>query len=571
MSFIEDTKWAEKREHPLESRLLAFFISAELVWSFLVGILYLIFKLPAISYGIYLGFCAFVIIYLTIGYLAHKEPQFARMYVYIVLIVNPFMWYFSGGGRTSSSILFISELVCFVMCLEGTKQKVFITLNLVSSGIIQNASRHLPNPVFPMDERQYQISSSVLGIATSLLIASLLIKQKREYALERENVIKSEKDLERSNSLQKNFLANMSHEIRSPLGIVMGFNDLIKDSNDIKQIHEYSQDITQAGSTLLAVINDILDYSKIESGKLDIIESDYSFDELIGEIKRDIALKCDEKGLEFIVNVDDDIPKYLKGDVIRIKQCLINVLSNAVKYTNKGTVKFDIKCSAKEADDRYNIQFIMSDTGKGISKEALPNLFTAFQRLDEGVNRGIEGTGLGMAITKNLLDEMNGTIDVESEVGVGSTFTIELAQTIGAPGKEMVVDEDENMLQGIKVLVVDDTPVNLMLVRKLLERDGAEVTTLESGRECLENVKDNIYDIILLDHMMPEMNGVEEYECLRKQGGPNKETPIVMLTANAMAGAEKEYLEMGFNGYLSKPIVPKLLRETVKKWGSEKR
>lgn len=572
MSIIEDSKWVQKREYPLESKLLYFFIIAELIWSLIVGGLYLIIKMPVQTTGLYLGFCIVVVAYLFLGYITHTEKYLGKFYVYIILIVNPFMWYFSGGSRTSANILFVSELVCFVMCLEGNKQKVFIALNLISSGMVQNIARHLPNPVFPMDDRQYQMGSSVLGIATSLLIAALLLRQKKEYAKERDNAIESEKNLEKSNSLQKNFLANMSHEIRSPLGIVMGFNNLIKETDDVKQIHEYSKDITQAGSTLLTVINDILDYSKIESGKLDIIEADYSFTELIDEIKRDISLKCDEKGLKFAVRVDERIPANLKGDEIRIKQCLINVLSNAVKYTSKGAVIFNVQCIEKEDDSsRYHIRFIMKDTGKGISEEAIPNIFTAFQRLDEGVNRGIEGTGLGMAITKNLLDEMHGTISVESKVGVGSTFTIDLWQEAGVITEEKSTTDTRENLEGIRVLVVDDTLLNLTLVRKLLEKDGAVVTTIDSGKECLENIENNQYDIILLDHMMPEMNGVEVFDQMRKHEGINKNTPVVMLTANAMAGAEKEYLDIGFDAYLSKPIVPKLLKETVKRWGSVKR
>lgn len=551
------------RKSTLESRLLQFYITADLIWAIVNSLLFFVIGMPNVTVMVYSGKFAFFLVFFLVGYWAKQEAVFGELYFILVLLFKPMLWYFAGGARSSASILFVGELVLFVMCMKGMKQKVFVVLSFVSTSLIQSISQRMGKPGLEMQAMQYQLGGSVLGITTCLLIASLLLKQKQEYVKERDAAIASEKALERSNMLQKNFLANMSHEIRSPLGIVLGFNTLISESEDIKQIRDYSKDIAKAGNTLLTVINDILDYSKIESGKLDIIEADYSFKELVDEVKREIALKCNQKGLKFIVNEDDSIPQYLYGDNIRIKQCLLNVLSNAVKYTEKGAVCFAIKNMGDPVNKEYRLKFIVKDTGKGISKEAMPKLFSAFQRLDEGANRGIEGTGLGMAITKNLLDEMQGEIQVESELGQGSTFTIILEQNKGSKRPEKKANMDNIDLKNIKALVVDDTELNLVLIRMLLEKAGVKVDCLSSGLECLERISKTKYDIILLDHMMPYMNGVEVFQNMREQGGINIDTPVVMLTANAMAGACQEYLDMGFSGYVSKPIDKAAMFETI--------
>lgn len=571
MNFLENAIKIsdDDRETSLEIRLLRFFIVCELVWALINTLGCLGIGMPKETTIGYATLFVILIIFQTLGRLTNWHKAVMMIYFIANLVGVPVLWYLAGGGRSSASILFVGQIILFVMCSRGKTQKIFVIISLISSGMVQGVTARMPNPVLPMEPWQYQRGGSVLGLSTSLLIAFLLLRQKQEYQKEREAVINSEKELERSNSLQKNFLANMSHEIRSPLGIVLGFNNLIKESDDLNQVHEYSKVISKTGTTLLTVINDILDYSKIESGKLDIIEADYSFNEMIEDIQDDIALKCEEKNLKFVVKKDENIPDSLYGDNIRIKQCLINVLSNAVKYTEKGIILFTIKCEEIKADDQYKLSFIVKDTGKGISEDALPKIFSAFQRLDENMNRGIEGTGLGMAITKNLLDEMNGTIEVESTLGSGSTFTITLVQR---KGSGVVANEEVDItesLEGIRVLVVDDTELNLVLVKKLLEKDGANVTTFDNGKDALAELAGTEYDVILLDHMMPVMNGVEVFQNIKENGGVNQETPIIMLTANAMAGAMQEYLEMGFDDYLSKPIFPNKLKEMIIRYGKE--
>lgn len=541
--------------YSIESKLLQFYISMELIWAFVNTVLSVALRLPKLTILMYGGLFVGLIAFFYIGFWLKLEKFCRETYFVLVFLTIPIMWYLAGGAKTSANILFVAELIVYTMCLRGKKQKIYLAISLLTIPMVQAVSARLPYPVFPMTEGQYQRCGSAIGLTTSLLIASILLKQKQEYVKERDAAVASEKALERSNSMQKNFLANMSHEIRSPLGIVLGFNNLIRDSHNVEHIHEYSRDIEQAGTTLLTVINDILDYSKIESGKLDIIEADYSFLGLMDEVTKDIALKCDEKGLKFVTKLDEKIPASLYGDNIRIKQCLLNVLSNAVKYTEQGVVFFGVRLDRQTENGTYILQYTVKDTGKGISEEAMPNLYSAFQRLDEGMNRGIEGTGLGLAITKNLLDEMNGVIEVESKLGAGTTFNIFIEQKLGSVQVQDVTEaEEENGLEGIRALVVDDTIMNLTLVNKLLTKEGVVVNTIDNGKDCLADVEEHKYDVILLDHMMPEMNGVEVYTRIKEMGGINADTPIIMLTANAMAGAAQEYLDLGFDGYLSKPI-----------------
>lgn len=550
------------RESSIETRLLQFYITTEIIWAIVNCVACFLIGTPTITAIIYGGTGAFLIIFFGLGFFFDVESLFSSIYFILVYITIPIIWYFAGGTRTSANILFVCELVLYSMCMNGKRQKIFLVLSVLSTGFVQNFTSHMPVPVFPMTPEQYQKSGAVLGISTSILIACLLLRQKKEYARERDLAIESEKLLEKSNQLQKNFLANMSHEIRSPLGIVLGFNNLIQSSSDIDQIHEYSNDISHAGSTLLTIINDILDYSKIESGKLDIIEADYSLSDMIVETSKDIQIKCSEKKLDFITNYSNNLPKYLHGDNIRIKQCLVNVLSNAVKYTDEGSVTFSVT-SKETSTDNYSIIFTVSDTGKGISSSAIPHLYSAFKRLDEDTNRGIEGTGLGLAITKNLLDEMNGTIEVVSELGTGTTFVITIPQKKGAPVENQVTVDIQKNLSGIRILVVDDAKLNLTVIKKLLEKEDAIVTTIDNGRDCLANTINEKYDIIMLDHMMPEMNGIEVFNELKKQDGANKNTPVVMLTANAMTGVEQEYIDLGFDAYISKPVNPQEMRSKI--------
>jgi len=542
---------------PLEDRLLLFYIALEIIWATVNLIIAVKFRLPKLTIAAFATVLITVTLLFLFGYLTYTEKIIKEIYFVLFFISIPILWYTCGQNAANANVFFVAENIVFIMCMDGRKRNIYVSLAIFSTAATQAMSRIIPDPMLvSFNDTQLRVISSTIGLTTTALIVSILIRQKYEYARERNAVKESEKALERSNKLQKNFLANMSHEIRSPLSIVLGFNSLISDSDDIDQIHDYSKHINHAGKTLQIVINDILDYSKIESGKLDIINEDYSLLELIDDIRAEIDLKCSEKGLILKVNCPDGICDRLYGDEVRIKQCLLNILSNAVKYTDKGTITFSISELSYE-DNTHNLKFEINDTGRGIDENSLSTLFDAFQRLDEGTNRSIEGTGLGLAITKNLVDEMNGQIVVNSTKGQGSTFIIYLSQkdaenTIDTTINSSVKDTEQKKLH---VLVVDDTKINLVLMGKLLDKIDIESTRVLSGKEALEITKTTKFDLIFLDHMMPDMNGIETFELLKKdEENLNLSTPVIMLTANAMAGAEKEYKEIGFDAYLSKPV-----------------
>lgn len=495
--------------------------------------------------------------------LALYETVFKRfdipkaIYLTAMLIKVPVLWYFVGGNSSAAGSLFILEVIFFCMVCKGKIQPLFILCVLASSGAISSLSGRMPERfgALEMSPMQHGVMSSAIGSSVTIYVVFLIFYQKKEFNNENRTVKEYDEQLKKSNQMQKNFLANMSHEIRSPLGIVLGFNDLIKETEDVNKIKEYSDNISHAGKTLQTVINDILDYSKIEAGKLDIIENDYSLGTMLSELEHDIKLRCGEKGLTFTIDKKDDVPDILFGDVIRVKQCVFNILTNAVKYTKTGYVKFTIASEGKDENGDNKLAFSIEDSGRGISEELIPKLFSSFQRLDEGQDRGIEGTGLGLTITKSLVDQMKGTIDVKSKVGEGTTFTIHIVQKDGNPSIGVSKDEviDITVLSGKNVLVVDDVDMNLIIIETILTSEGLNVTTVLSGKEAVQICKEREFDVILLDHMMPEMDGIETYKHITEEG-LNTTTSVIMLTANAMTGAREEYLSYGIKGYVSKPI-----------------
>ena len=475
----------------------------------------------------------------------------------VTVIKIPLMWYIVGGNSSSAGAIFLLEIMFFAMTNRGISQIIFILISIITSGVISNLSGRFPNRFggIEMNQMQHSVMSAIVGTSITLFIAFLVYYQKKEFNRENKLAMERDEQLKISNQMQKNFLANMSHEIRSPLGIVLGFNELIRKTDDLDKIKEYSGNIKAAGRTLQTVINDILDYSKIEAGKLDIIEYDYNLSAMIAELERDVQLRCDDKGLLFRVEKQGKIPEFLYGDQIRLKQCILNILTNAVKYTDSGDVIFKIACDGKDADGYNQLVFIVQDSGRGISEALIPKLFTSFQRLDEGQNRGIEGTGLGLAITKSLIDQMHGTIEVHSRVGEGSSFTIRIGQKDGS--EQEIVEEQEAIsvesLKGKHVLAVDDVDMNLVIIETILKYEGLQVSKAHSGKESIEMCEKEKFDVILMDHMMPEMDGIETYKQI-KDHGLNTNTPVIMLTANAMTGAREEYLSYGMKGYVTKPI-----------------
>lgn len=365
------------------------------------------------------------------------------------------------------------------------------------------------------------------------------------------------------------FLANMSHEIRTPINAVLGMNEMILRECEDNNIIAYSESIRSAGSTLLGLVNNILDFSKIEAGKMEIVPVEYDLSSVINDLVNMIQTRADDKGLLILLDFDPEIPKRLYGDEIRIKQVVTNLLTNAVKYTEKGSITFRIGYNkAESSQDSVVLRVSVEDTGIGIKPEDISRLFSEFERIEEKRNRNVEGTGLGMNITKRLLEMMDSALTVESEYGKGSKFGFSLKQKVlgweplgdyEAAYRALVSQRkhyrEKFTAPEAEVLVVDDNSMNLMVFQSLLKQTLVRVDTAGGGEEGLTLSLDKKYDMIFLDHMMPEMDGIETLHEMRAQEkNPNLKTPVVCLTANAISGAREYYLSEGFDDYLTKPI-----------------
>ena len=377
-----------------------------------------------------------------------------------------------------------------------------------------------------------------------------------------------EKEVERVARMKTDFLANMSHELRTPMNAVLGMTDLILREKTNDNVENYANQIKSSGTDLLAIINDILDFSEIETGELEIVKTEYHPVEVINDVGHIMKNKLGDKPVKLDVDIDPELPTVLLGDAGRIRQILVNVAGNAVKFTNEG--KITIRAAFNKIDeDNIILKLIFEDTGIGIKEEDKKRLFESFTQLDGSRSRNAEGTGLGLAITKHLAELMGGTLDLESEYGKGSTFTVEVPQHV--VDWEPVSDVSKTgaitfTAPAAKVLVTDDNPVNLSIAEGLLEPLKMNITKASSGEEAVELCKDNDYDIIFMDHMMPEMDGVETMHAIREKYPEYEKKPIIALTANTVGNAREMLLGEGMDDFVAKPVDVKSLVGTVRKW-----
>ena len=381
-----------------------------------------------------------------------------------------------------------------------------------------------------------------------------------------------------ANRAKSTFLTQMSHEIRTPLNTVLGMDEMILRECESEKIRVHARYIQSAGRTLLGLINDILDLSKLESGKIQIVEDEYSLGVALHDILNFVSVRRKGKGLALELDIQEDVPNRLYGDELRVKQVLTNVLNNAVKYTEKGTIFLRLQWREVRQGEA-ELTFQVEDTGIGIRKEDMERLFKPYERLDEKKNYRIEGSCLGMAITKQLLELMNGEMFVESEYGKGSVFTLVLSQKIISRAPIGIIREEDELAPleqqeeennkhlvapSVRILVVDDTISNLVIIQGLLKRTEIKVDMAKSGYDALRMVAKKQYQMIFLDHMMPEMDGIETLHEIRKmENNPNTTVPIIALTANAVLGAKEKYLASGFTDYLSKPVDAVILERMI--------
>ena len=372
------------------------------------------------------------------------------------------------------------------------------------------------------------------------------------------------KDAELANQAKSKFLATMSHEIRTPINVILGMNEMILRDSIEEKIREYAINIADAGKSLLSLVNDILDFSKIESGKMEIITVDYAMKDLLNDLILMATGRIGDKKLKFETNIDEGIPSKYHGDEVRIKEVVTNLLTNAIKYTKEGGITFSVKSEGID-NGIIRLRFSIKDTGMGITKENIELLRnSSFVRVDEKKNRNIEGTGLGLSITRQLLELMGTKLEIESEYGVGSEFYFILEQKVvddepmGPISQKREVKERKSkntfIAKDARILAVDDTSTNLLVIKGLLRPYIMKVDTAVSGEECISLCENNHYDIILMDHMMPNMDGIETLQALLDKKIIDETTKVIALTANAISGAEKLYFDNGFDGYLTKPI-----------------
>lgn len=466
------------------------------------------------------------------------------------------------GGR--GYFLFRSEIETYGVTIRG-----YVPESVVSEGISS-------------------IITLVLWVFGLLLVLLVIVMtyvySAEERAKESEALRAAKNAAEQANRAKSDFLANMSHEIRTPINAVMGMNEMVLRETDDPNIRGYANSIQSASQALLSLINDILDFSKIEAGKMEIIENSYYLHTLVNDAVSMIQVKAEQKELLFLTRVDRNLPDTLCGDEARIRQVVINILNNAVKYTKEGKITFVVSGETDADTQSVNLKFQVTDTGVGIRKADLPKLFKNFERLDIIRNRSIEGTGLGLSISYQLVQQMNGKLEVESTYGEGSVFTITIPQKIVDPEpigdfrKDHKTEQEEEqnrqslVAEDAQVLVVDDNEMNLFVVQNLLKRTKVHVTTCSSGKECLKKMQRKHYDVILLDHMMPEIDGIETLKISRTlKNNKCKDTPVIALTANAIVGAREMYLKEGFQDYLSKPVNGSQLEEMLRKYIPEEK
>jgi len=485
----------------------------------------------------------------------------------IIYFVLPFHFLTGGGIYGGGPIWILFGVVYICLVVEGNIKYFFFASSVIVSAVCYYIAYFYPNLIVQHTLLMAYVDSFAALSIVTIMTCSMIMFQNAIYRSENETTQRQKKEIEELNHTQSRFFSSMSHEIRTPINTIIGLNEMILREDVSDEVAADAKNIQGASKMLLALINDILDMSKLESGKMDIVPVAYDTGAMLSDIVNMIWVRARQKGIEFHIDVDQKMPARLYGDEVRIKQILINVLNNAVKYTSEGSVTLSIQCKRME-NGRAQVSYSISDTGMGIKKENIPYLFSAFKRVDEEKNRYIEGTGLGLSIVRQLVDLMGGDIAVNSVYTKGSTFVITLPQEIVGEAEIGELDLETRHAMHVRehykqsfeapqaqVLIVDDNATNLMVEEKLLRDTKVRIHTASGGAECLKDTLQERYDVIFMDHLMPGMDGIECLHAIRAQtGGLNQDTPVVILTANAGSENKALYKREGFDGYLLKPV-----------------
>ena len=490
---------------------------------------------------------------------------------YLLTTVSVFMFLFAwlfletGGMNGSIPYFFAFGMVFTLLMYKGALRYIMTTVQTLFYVAVCWFSYKYPQFVVPFENEEKQFYDQMAGLLFSAIgIGLIFLMYLWEYG-------KQQKLAEESSKAKSVLLANISHEIRTPINMLLGMNEMIMRESENTQINEYAQNVANAGQQLMFMVNQFLDLSRIDMGKETLFEEDFNVLKTVESLGAFFAKEADKKGVEFVLDIDGKVPEYVYGDNRKLSQILSNLISNAVKYTQNGTIVLSVvpvetKDAAKdgETEKYHTIRFEVSDTGAGISEEDQKRIFESFERADIIRNRSIEGTGLGLAISNKLANLMGSEIKVKSQYGIGSVFWFDLKLKAGEETTDRASSGEAFIAPEAKVLIVDDNNMNLQVGKSLLKRTLMSVDTASSAKECYEKYAKTDYDLVFMDYMMPEIDGIEAMHHLKESDkAKNRHVPIIVLTADASSDKKEMFLSEGFDDYLLKPVDSRLMESIL--------